>query len=65
MRDLANRPGAAPLVELSGADLDNVAGGLNPQPLPPGMVAVALNPQPLPPFLNVLAVAGPPDPIPW
>ena len=25
-----------PVVELSGGDLQTVAGGLNPQPLPPG-----------------------------
>ena len=32
---------------LSDENLDRVAGGLNPQPLPPGMRF--LNPQPLPP----------------
>jgi len=32
---------------LSVEALDRVAGGLNPQPLPPGMLF--LNPQPLPP----------------
>jgi hypothetical protein len=37
------------LVELSAAELLAVAGGLNPQPLPPRYVP-NINPQPLPPF---------------
>ena len=40
--------------ELSDNQLDDVSGGLNPQPLPPGIRTefehiIELNPQPLPP----------------
>jgi hypothetical protein len=42
---------------LSDEALDRVAGGLNPQPLPPGM---RLNPQPLPPGMRFLN----PQPLP-
>ena len=41
---------------LSIESLDRVAGGLNPQPLPPRVLAF-LNPQPLPPGLRIGALA--------
>lgn len=46
MDDLRTKTGGQTSSELSASELERVAGGLNPQPLPPGR---ALNPQPLPP----------------
>ena len=44
--------------ELSDRELDRVAGGLNPQPLPPGAALSlhAINPQPLPPEHSGLVI---------
>ncbi len=51
------------LIELALADLGRVAGGLNPQPLPPGL-ALSTNPDPMPwhradPWPQPWRVAGP------
>ncbi len=40
---------ALPVRVLSAAELDAIAGGLNPQPLPPGRAMDEFNPQPDPP----------------
>jgi hypothetical protein len=46
MYDLRTKAGGQTSDELSDRELEKVAGGLNPQPLPP---CHELNPQPLPP----------------